>query len=54
MTKLLLHDLPVKGKKVLMRVDFNVPLDDKKTSLTILASLQRSHQSALSSIMAAH
>lgn len=30
MTKLLLHDLPVKGKKVLMRVDFNVPLDDKK------------------------
>lgn len=28
MTKLALADLDIKGKKVLMRVDFNVPLDD--------------------------
>jgi len=27
MTKLFIEDLPLKGKKVLMRVDFNVPLD---------------------------
>jgi phosphoglycerate kinase len=27
--KLLLKDLPLNGKKVLMRVDFNVPLDEK-------------------------
>ncbi len=27
-SKLSLQDLPVNGKKVLMRVDFNVPLDN--------------------------
>lgn len=30
MSKLSLNELPVQGKKVLMRVDFNVPLDDKQ------------------------
>ena len=29
MSKLTVKDLDVKGKKVLIRVDFNVPLDDK-------------------------
>lgn len=29
MSKLLITDLPVKGKRVLIRVDFNVPLDDE-------------------------
>lgn len=28
MAKLFIEDLPIKGKKVLMRVDFNVPLDN--------------------------
>lgn len=30
MAKLSLKDLPLKGKKVLMRVDFNVPIQEKK------------------------
>ncbi|MCK9555443.1 phosphoglycerate kinase [bacterium] len=30
MAKLFIEDLDVKGKKVLIRVDFNVPLDDKQ------------------------
>ena len=29
MTKLFIEDLDLKGKKVLIRVDFNVPLDEK-------------------------
>ncbi|MGA8164488.1 MAG: phosphoglycerate kinase [Waddliaceae bacterium] len=29
MSKILLKDLPLKGKKVLIRVDFNVPLDNR-------------------------
>jgi hypothetical protein len=30
MAKLFIEDLDVKGKRVLTRVDFNVPLDDKQ------------------------
>ena len=31
MQKKTLSDIAVKGKRVIMRVDFNVPLDDNKT-----------------------
>lgn len=31
MTKLSIKDIPLKGKKILMRVDFNVPLNDNGT-----------------------
>ena len=30
MTKLFIEDLDVQGKKVLIRVDFNVPLDENQ------------------------
>lgn len=46
MEKLFIEDLPIKGKKVLMRVDFNVPLDlegnvtDSKRILAALPSIQ--------------
>ena len=30
MPKKSIKDIDIKGKKVLMRVDFNVPFDDKK------------------------
>ncbi|SUP59600.1 Phosphoglycerate kinase [Weissella viridescens] len=35
MAKLTLEDLDVKGKKVLMRVDFNVPLKEEKAKLKL-------------------
>ena len=31
--KLGLHDLDVNGKRVLVRVDFNVPMDGKKSPI---------------------
>ena len=33
MAKLTVEDLELKGKKVLMRVDFNVPLKEENLSL---------------------
>lgn len=33
MTKLFIEDLPIAGKRILMRVDFNVPLDDDSNVL---------------------
>ena len=33
MAKLTVEDLPLNGKKVLMRVDFNVPISDDGTKV---------------------
>jgi 3-phosphoglycerate kinase len=33
-SKLSIDDIPLKGEKVLMRVDFNVPMDKKTNEIT--------------------
>lgn len=38
MNKKMIQDVDVKGKRVLMRVDFNVPMNEQGKSLTIRAS----------------
>ncbi len=48
MDKATVRDIDVRGKRVLERVDFNVPLDDeRRTSPTIRASAPRCPRSAI-------
>src|SRR5579871_371793 len=63
MAKLTIRDLPLRGKRVLVRVDYNVPLQEKEGRQTItndtriretLPTLQCLHEQGARTLLCAH